>query len=155
MKRLFAIVCGIALVLVPVATVQAYNQGLASSYDQFFQPFTGGATAKSLQMMKIPDFVNALKKGEKITVLDIRTPAETGIFVMSVPQTLVVPMDQVFKPDNLARIPKDQKVVVVCKAGHRATAVAMALRHVGFKSVFILKGGAVALVNYLTPKTAY
>lgn len=149
------ILCGLLLLLVPVSAAYAYDQGLAASYEKFFAPFSAKATAKSLQMMKVPDFVQALHKGEPFVVLDTRTPAETGIYRMSVPGTLLIPMNEVFEPRNLARIPTDQKVVVVCKAGHRATAIAMALRHIGFDNVFVLKGGAVALANYLTPKTAY
>ncbi len=30
-----------------------------------------------------------------------------------------------------------------------------ALRHIGFKNIFVLKGGAVSLVNCLSPKNAY
>ena len=74
---------------------------------------------------------------------------------MTAPGTLKIPMAQVFKPENLARIPTDGKVVVVCKAGHRAYVVAFALRHIGFENVYILQGGAISLAKYLSPKNAY
>jgi rhodanese-related sulfurtransferase len=155
MKIVLRILCALVFLAIPSTSLLAYNQDLAASYETFFEPFAGKATAKNLQMMQVPDFVAAVKNGEKLVVLDTRTPAETGIFVMSTPDTLVIPMNEVFKAENLARIPTEQKLVVVCKAGHRATAVAMALRHIGFEKVFVLKGGAKALVAYLTPKLAY
>jgi hypothetical protein len=124
MKRMLTILFGIVLLAVPSTAIFAYDQGLATSYEKFFQPFSGGATAKTLQQIKVPDFVKAVKKGGKLVVLDVRTPAESGVFGMTVPGTLTIPMDQVFKPENLAQIPTDQKVVVVCKAGHRAFVIA-------------------------------
>jgi rhodanese-related sulfurtransferase len=63
-------------------------------------------------------------------------------------------MDEVFTPENLARL-ADTRVLVVCQGGVRAAAVAMALRHTGLDDVWILNGGASALAEALTPKTAY
>jgi len=155
MKRMLTIFFGIVLLAVPSTAIFAYNQDLAASYEKFLRPFAGGTTAKTLQQIKVPDFMKAVKKGEKLVVLDVRTPAESGVFGINVPDTLTIPMDQVFEPENLARIPTDQKVVVVCKAGHRAFVVAFALRHIGFKNIYILKGGSNSLVSYLSPKNAY
>jgi len=104
-------------------------------------------------MLSAEDLLKAVKAGEKMTVLDIRTPGETGIIGINLPDTLVISMDRLFTPENLGRIPTDRKVVVVCKSGHRATAIALALRHVGFDNVFILS--LAALDDYLSPKTAY
>lgn len=155
MKRMCTVAVLFLLVVVPTGAMSAYDEALASSYQKFFEPFSEGATAKSLQMVPVPDFVKALQKGEPWVVLDVRTPAESGIYGITLPGTLAIPMDQVFKPENLARIPTDQKVAVVCKGGHRATAIAFALRHVGYPNVFVLKGGAEALAGFLTPKNAY
>lgn len=106
-------------------------------------------------MIKTPDFVKAVQTGQEMFVLDIRTPAETGMYGLTLPGSTAIPMNHVFKPGNLARIPTDQKVVVVCKGGHRAMATATALRHVGFKNVYVLKHGISDLANYLSPKNAY
>ena len=137
------------------STAWSFDEGLARSYSQYFQPFDGKATSKALHFVKAPGFVEAIKKGEKLFVLDIRTPAETAIVTMGVKDTLAVPMNKVFTPAVLSRIPTDRKVVVVCKAGVRAMAIATALRHTGFDNVYVLKGGIAGLAKYLTPKTAY
>jgi rhodanese-related sulfurtransferase len=64
-------------------------------------------------------------------------------------------MDQVFKPESLAQIPTDRPVVVTCKSGVRCTAIAFALRNIGFENVYSMKGGLIDLMKYLSPKTAF
>jgi rhodanese-related sulfurtransferase len=143
------------LILLGLPTAQAYDQGLARNYEKFYAPFAGADTMKQLRMLPVEDFMKAVKGGEKLTVLDIRAPGETRVIGFNLPNTLTISMDQVFTPENLERIPTDRKVVVVCKGGHRATAIGLALRHVGFDNVLILKDGLAALEVYLSPKTAY
>ena len=133
----------------------AYDTALARSYEQLFMAASGKATPKALHFIKTPDFVGAVKKGEELFVLDIRTPNEMGILGMTIPGSVAIPLDQVFKPENLARIPTDKKVVIICKSGQRALAAGMALRHVGFENVYVLKKGIIDLAKYLSPKTAY
>lgn len=152
MKKLLGL---IVISVLASGTAWSYDQGLAGSYEQYFAQFSGKATPKALQMIKTPDFVKAVQMGEQMFVLDIRTPAETGIYGLTLPGSTAIPMNQIFKPENLARIPTDQKVVVVCKGGHRAMAIATGLRHVGFKNVFVLKNGISDLATYLSPKNAY
>ena len=57
---------------------------------------------------------------------------------MNLTSSIVLPMNEVLKPENLAKIPATGKVVIVCKAGHWSMAVATGLRHIGFKNVFVL-----------------
>jgi rhodanese-related sulfurtransferase len=136
-------------------SASAYNKDLASSYEQYFAPFAGKETTKALQLIKPNVFVYAIKKGDKMLVLDIRTPAEVGMVSLAMPGSLAISMDQVFKPANLARIPTDKYVVVVCQGGVRAMAIATALRNTGFSNIYVLKGGAKDLVKYLNQNTAY
>lgn len=148
------IILMIVMALIATSSAWAYDKMMAESYAQYFKPFSEKATAKSLHMIKTPDFVKDVRAG-KLFVLDIRTPAETGIYGITIPGSVVIPMDQVFTADNLARLPTDKKVVVICKGGHRAMAVSTALRHIGFNNVYTLKLGIQDLAKYLSPKTAY
>jgi len=50
-------------------------------------------------------------------------------------------MHKVFKPENLSKIPKDKKVVVVCHTGDRAASVVTGLRVAGFNNAYHFKGG--------------
>ena len=151
MKKLMLIIT----MLLISSTTWGFDQGLAKSYAQYFQPFDSKATSKALHFIKVPDFVNAIKSGEKLFVLDVRTPAETAIVAMGVSDKLAVPMNQVFTPETFALLPTDRKIVVVCKAGVRAMAIATALRHTGFDNVYVLKGGIAGLAKYVVPKTVY
>jgi len=132
----------------------AYDTVLAERFAQFYEPFAGKTCAKSLQMIKSEDFVQAVRGERKPFVLDVRTEQESTIYGITLADSVSVPMKEVFTKETLDQLPTDRKIVVVCKGGHRATAVAMGLRQIGFKDVFILKGGFTAFAKYLTPKTA-
>jgi len=142
------------MLLMAVSNAWAYDKIMAESYAEFFAPFSHKATGKSLHMMGNAAFIKHAKAGE-LFILDVRTPGETSILGFNIPETVAIPMDQVFKPENLARLPTDMKIVVVCKAGHRAMAISTALRHIGFTNTYILQPGTQGLANHLSPKTAY
>jgi rhodanese-related sulfurtransferase len=153
MKKLLHILLATAMV-VTSTSVLAYNQELAASYQKLFEPVAGIKAGKALHLVKPDAFMEDLKKGKQIVTIDVRTPAESVVFTMTLPGSLSIPANEVFKPENLARLPKDKQIVVVCKSGTRASVVGTALRHVGFNNVYILKGGIKALNVYLDPKTA-
>ena len=148
------IILMVVMFLIAASSAWAYDTMMAESYDQYFEPFSGKATSKSLHMIKTADFVKDVRAG-KLFVIDVRTPGETGIFGITVPESVALPMDQVFKAENLAKLPTNGKIVIVCKAGHRSMAISTALRHIGFNNVYSLKLGIQDLAKYLTPKTAY
>jgi len=153
MKPIQIILSALTLLLA-AGTGFAYDAQLAASYAQLFAPVKGAKAGKELHLMAVEAFVDGLKSGKGYVTLDVRTPAELGIFGAALPNNLDIPADQLFQPDNLERIPTDKPVVVVCQSGTRAAAVGTALRHVGFDNVHILKGGFKALVSYLDAKAA-
>ena len=146
-----AVVAGL---LAAPCTSWSYDEGLAESYTKLFAPVQGAAASKALHVMSVDAFVDAVKAGDSVMILDVRTPAEMAIFTAALPDSLTIPMNELFKRDNLARLPDGKKIVVLCATGARAIAAGTALRHVGFENVFILKGGFKALSEYLNPKTA-
>lgn len=146
-------------VLVPIALAfttpaWSYDVEMAQSYAKLFAPVKGAKAGKAMHLMKPDVFVDKIKANEKLIVLDIRTPAESGIYGATLPGTLVMPVNELFTEANLAHIPTDKAVVVVCKSGTRAAAAGTALRHIGFGNVYILKGGFKALAGYMGPKEA-
>jgi len=154
MLRRALTVATVAGFLVASGSVWSYNEDLAGSYAQLFQPVVGEKAGKALHLMKPEVFVTKIKAGERLVALDVRTPAETSIFTSALPGSLAIPINQLFTTGNLSRLPTDALVVVLCKSGTRATAAGTALRHIGFDNVFILKGGFKALNAYLDAKTA-
>lgn len=153
LRRLFIAATALTL-LATVGTAWAYDEGLAESYAKLFEPVAGAKAGKALHLMGPQVFLDKLKTGVPIVTLDIRTPAEMSVFTSALPGNLTIPISELFTPENLARIPTDKDVVVLCTSGTRATAAGTALRHVGFDKVFILKGGYKGLSAYLDAKTA-
>ena len=132
----------------------AYDAALAQSYADMFASAKGAKIGKHMNFMKPDKFVNAVKAKAPLVVIDVRTPAEINIVSATLPGTLAIPINELFKPESLAAIPTDKKVVILCKSGARATAAGTALRHIGFKNVYVLKGGLKGLIGYLGPKEA-
>ena len=133
----------------------SYDAAAAKGYGDMFAPAKGGAVGKKIHLIPAEKFVDKVKEKTPLVVLDIRTPVEQSIMGITLPGTLNIPLNEVFSKANLDSIPTDKMVVVVCQAGVRATAIGTALRHVGFKNVYILKGGMKGLIGYLGPKQAY
>jgi rhodanese-related sulfurtransferase len=132
-----------------------YDHDMAASYAALFQQVTGAKAGKELHLLPPDKFVEKLKKGQKFVAIDIRTEKESELYTMSLPGSMAIPMNKLFEKQNLKRIPTDKPVVVVCKSGTRASAAGTALRHIGFKNVYILKGGFKALNAYMGPKEIY
>jgi len=132
----------------------SYDAALAQSYAKLFAPVQGAGAGKALHLMKPDAFLNKVKAKEPLVVVDVRTPAETGVYSVTLPGSLAVPVNELFTEARLAQIPTDKTVVILCLSGTRATAVGTALRHIGFENVYILKGGFKALTAYLGPVQA-
>ena len=132
----------------------SYDADMAKSYANIFAPVKGAGAGKALHLMKPDAFLNKVKAKESVVVLDVRTPAEVVVVTSILTDSLPIPINELFSEANLARLPTDKTVVVLCKSGTRATAAGTALRHIGFENVYILKGGYKALINYMGPKEA-
>ncbi|NPA41299.1 MAG: rhodanese-like domain-containing protein [Aquificae bacterium] len=125
----------------------------AKEYEQFFSHFNQENLAKSPCRIKPDKLINWIKKGEDVVLLDIRTPGEASIVGLTYDNSIHIPLDKLFKKENLERIPKDKKVVVICRSGTRAIVAVAFLQKLGFKNVYALKGGIKGLASYLSPKT--
>ena len=143
----------LGLMATPVAW--SYDSNLAESYARLFSTVSGAGAGKALHLVSPETWTSQLREGEDYEVIDIRTPEETGLFTLSLPNSFAIPADQVFVPENLERIPTDKPVMIVCKSGTRATAIGTSLRHIGFDNVYILAGGFQGLASYYGPKQAY
>ena len=150
MKRAFlqlatAMLTGLLLAVPAVA----YDQGQAGAYAQMFASVQGPKAGKELHLMKPEQFVNEVKAGKQFVTVDVRTPGETQFFTGNLPGHLVIPLSELFKHDQLAKLPTDKPIVVMCKSGTRATAAVTALRNIGFSESYVLKGGFKGLITYL------
>jgi rhodanese-related sulfurtransferase len=120
----------------------SYDPELAQKMDALFSQLSPEVIKKGYPIqVDINQLFEMIKKKEDFVILDIRTPQEQSIVGSTWKNTLNIPMHEVFKPENLSKIPKDKKVVVVCHSGERAWAVVTGLRAAGFNNVYHFKGG--------------
>lgn len=90
------------------------------------------------------------KEGKDHMLLDIREPQEVAI--CAIDRSEHIPMNTL--PDNLARIPKDKPVVVMCHVGGRSWQVTQWLRAQGYENAVNLEGGIAAWSAAIDPKMA-
>lgn len=92
-----------------------------------------------------PTQLNArLQAGEKLHLLDVRTPAEHA--EVHVPGVHLAPLDRL-DPAQLADVngfAKDQPVFVLCRSGSRAKQAAEKLEKSGFAQCEVVEGGTMA-----------
>lgn len=154
MKTTRLIFCLSISTLLSFSTV-AYDKAMAEHFSKLFSGIKGADASKALHYVSAETFVQDLKVKKDLLVIDVRTPAETELISMAIPNSIEIPANEIFDAKNLDRIPTDKPVFIVCKSGARATAVGTSLRHLGFDNVFILNGGFQGLSTYYGTVQAY
>jgi Rhodanese-related sulfurtransferase len=96
--------------------------------------------------------LDMMHKKEPFVILDIRTPIELEIVGFTWKDTLNIPLNELFKEENLRKLPKDKKIIVVCRTRVRASAAVWALRAVGFPNAYVLNDGIVGLADTINKK---
>ncbi len=125
----------------------AYDKEMAKRFDGMFSQFTPEMVAKRPCEVDGKGLFEMIKKKEPFVLLDIRTPQEMEIVGITYKNTIRIPMHELFKEENLNKLPKDKKIVVVCHTGTRAVAAAMALMATGFQNTIYFKGGISSLAT--------
>ncbi len=130
----------------------AYDAAMAAKIDLFTRTLDHAGLIKGSCKIEAEEVLKLLAAGEKLTLLDVRTPAETKVVALSHPSALHIPLDRLFKPENLDRLPKDGRIIVICHSGNRAASASALLKAIGFTNVSYINGGLIALVTKLMPK---
>lgn len=143
----------LSIVLLVSTASFAYDEDLAAKFDAMFSQMTQEVLAVAPCQITPEKVLEMLAKNETFYVLDVRTPAEQAFVGITFNNTLHIPMNEVFKKENLKKLPKDKKIVVVCHSGTRAAPTTLALRMIGFGNAVMLRGGISALAASVTPKT--
>jgi rhodanese-related sulfurtransferase len=130
-----------------VAVGFSYDAELAKKMDAMFSQMTPEVLKQRPCQIDSNQLFEMIKKKEDFVILDVRTPQEQSITGITWKNTLNIPMHEVFKPENLNKLPKDKKIVVVCHSGDRAAAVVTGLRAVGFNNTYQFKGGIKELAD--------
>ena len=146
----YGLLLSIAFSSLLTTSALAYDADLAAKIANVTSKMDQAALAKAATKLSMDNFLAMVAKKEKMTVLDIRTPAEQHM--VAIPGALQIPLDKLMTKENLDRLPTEDKIVVVCHSGARAYVATTLLKVVGFNNVVFLDGGASALTSAATPK---
>jgi len=135
-------------------SAHAYDDTKAKELNTFYSHMTQKACADSKLFIKAKEVMKRLKEKKDITLLDVRTDGEASVIALSGDNALHMPISELFKKENLDKLPTDKPIMVVCHSGTRATLAAIGLKRIGFKKVHVVKGGLVALAEANDPKNA-
>jgi len=119
----FALLVGLS------GTAPAVDWELAKKYEKMFSAFTQEGLTKHFYAISVKKLFKLLKEGN-VVLLDVRTPAEASIVGLTYKNSLHIPLNELFKEENLKKIPTDKPVVVICHSGARALVATTALRSV-------------------------
>ena len=132
----------------------AYDSDKAQTFDNFYSKFTQKACADSKLFITADETMKMLRENKKFIILDIRTRGEHAVVSIGLENSIYIPIKDLFKKENLDKLPKDQTIVVMCHSGTRATLAAIGLKQIGIKNTRVLKGGLVSLAEANNPKNA-
>lgn len=90
--------------------------------------------------MKVFDLKDRLMKGEDMLLLDVREKEEVDGSTEKIEGSQNMPMGKVFVEASRGNLPKDKKIVTICKSGTRCEIVAKELRQKGY-DIEHLEGG--------------
>lgn len=89
----------------------------------------------------------AIKKGDHISVIDVREPYE---YACGHIKSIHIPMGEIM--DRISEIPQDGKIVIMCRSGKRAEAVANLLKtDFGRENIWLLEGGIESWKSAIDP----
>lgn len=103
-----------------------------------------------MQDLSVAELKQRLDAGAKPVIVDVREPWEVRLAALD--GALTIPMNQI--PAQLAAIPKDRDVVVVCHHGVRSRYVGQFLAQQGYTRLFNLRGGIDAWAREIDPAMA-
>lgn len=158
MKKTAAKATGWSLVIAALTspmTAQAYDADLASK--------VLAVTSKMDQNgLKVPPVdgkrvLNLIANGDKMHILDVRTPEERGYTSLNLPNVVAIPLSELFKKENLDKVEaltKEGMVLVSCKDGGRSQRAVSFLSLLGIKGTVPIKGGFDDIAAAVTPGTA-
>jgi len=142
----------LALALLTI-NIMAYDATKAQELDTFYAAMTQKACADSTLFIEAEDAMKMIRDNN-ITLLDVRTIGEASVIALSEKNAIHIPIKDLFKKENLAKIPTTKPIVLVCHSGTRGTLAAIGLKRIGFDKVHVLKGGLVGLAIENNPKNA-
>ncbi len=100
-----------------------------------------GMNVKEIDASQLAQWVD--EDGHKMRVIDVRQMEE--IRTGTVPKAEALPLHTL--PIKVHELPKDEKLVMVCRSGARSAQACMFLQQHGFSNVYNLRGGMMGWVQ--------
>jgi adenylyltransferase/sulfurtransferase len=110
---------------------------------------TGEEGAAHVEELDAASVDRALAGDRPPALVDVREPWEWEVGNLGDRGALLVPLERLAM--ELARIPRDRPLVMVCRSGVRSMAAARRLRAEGYAAVFNLRGGLMAWARDVDP----
>ena len=85
-----------------------------------------------------PDELWKKLQDQNVFLLDVRDTDEFSDF--QIPKSVNIPLKEIFKSENISRIPEDKEVITICPHGNRAMVATFALARNGIKSQVLERG---------------
>lgn len=151
---MFKILSAVTATFVLTTSGLAYDQNKAKEFDAFFSKFTQQACANSKLFISAAETMDMIRKQENYLLLDIRTDGEASVIALSDTKSLHIPLEHLFEENNLAKLPTDRPILILCHSGTRATMGATGLKMIGFSNARVIQGGLISLSTDNNPKNA-
>ena len=94
-----------------------------------------GNTIKEVDAPEFAQWVN--DANHQLRVIDVRQMQE--IAMGTVPKAQALPLHML--PEQAHELPREEKIVLVCRSGARSAQACMYLQQLGFSNVYNLRGG--------------
>lgn len=118
----------------------------------FFAP-RGGDSPSGIKNVNVEEAKKMVEK-EDLFVLDVRTPSEFNS--SHIKGATLIPVTNAsgssLSPDNLLEarvdeVPKNKKILVYCRSGHRSVSASKILLNAGYEQVYNMEGGINAWIT--------
>ncbi len=106
-KFMVAAIAAIGLYMSVASTAWSYDAEMAQSYAKLFAPAEGVKVGKELHFINPEGFIKNLQAGKEYVALDVRTSGEAAMLGITMPGSMAIPLNELFKEENIQRIPTD------------------------------------------------
>lgn len=127
-----------------------YSMGLDAHYLKGGMKSWSGKTVQGMPQRTIDaqSLWSKLQKNENLFLLDVRDKDEFSEF--KIPGSTNIPLTELFKQENISKIPKEKEIITICPHGNRAMVAMFALTRNNIDA-HILEGGLAGWSQVLNP----
>lgn len=125
----------------PMPAANAQEQ---ATLHKFVNAYMSGLEANDYYDVMAEDVAKRIKEGKGgFVVVDVRTPKDKKFDKGHLPGAMHIGLTDLVSPESLAKLPKDQDIIVHCDTGQQQNKAVTALRLLGYKA-YAMKWGYMA-----------